>query len=162
MWLNNFSKLFLTYVLFLKAFERIALFPVAFLLQTIHQHAESNSLSFYFSVLWNKGWQRSAALFLWPWKWRGKVQATAWRLRSTSGLLLGALKYSWYKYCKAPYLIKVPCRFNEVTEGSIDQAFCFMPWRFLFFPHVSLSITWDDLLFNTHPQTLSQPFLFPL
>lgn len=65
----------------------------------------------------------------------------AWRLRSTSGLLLGALKYSWYKYCKALFLIKVPGLFNEVTEGSIDQAFCFMPWRFLFFPHASLSVT---------------------
>lgn len=43
-----------------------------------------------------------------------------------SGLLPGTLKYSWYKYCKALRLIKALVFINEVTEGSIDQAFCFM------------------------------------
>lgn len=51
---------------------------------------------------------------------------SAERLRSVSGLLPGTLKYSWYKYCKALRLIKALVFINEVTEGSIDQAFCFM------------------------------------
>ena len=51
---------------------------------------------------------------------------TAERLRSVSGLLPGTLKYSWYKYCKALRLIKALVFINEVTEGSIDQGFCFM------------------------------------
>lgn len=51
---------------------------------------------------------------------------TAERLHSVSGLLPGTLKYSWYKYCKALRLIKALVFINEVTEGSIDQAFCFM------------------------------------
>lgn len=73
-----------------------------------------------------------------------------------SGLLLGTLKYSWYKYCKAPYLIKVPALFNEVTEGSIDQAFCFIPWRVPPYTFLSLQHK-DDLLFNTHPHNPSFP-----
>lgn len=46
--------------------------------------------------------------------------------KAASGLVLGTLKYSWYKYCKALRLIKALVFINEVTEGSIDQAFCFM------------------------------------
>lgn len=57
------------------------------------------------------------------------ARSTAERLRSASRLLLGTLKYSWYKYCKALCLIKVLVFINEVTEGSIDQPFCFMSWR---------------------------------
>lgn len=48
------------------------------------------------------------------------------KLHSLSRLLPGTLKYSWYKYCKALRLIKALVFINEVTEGSIDQAFCFM------------------------------------
>lgn len=130
-------------------------FSFYFLLQSLRPQTESNSLGlFCSSVLGNKGWWGSVALFLWPCKWQGKERPAllaAWRLGSTSGLLLGTLKYSWYKYCKALYLIKVPALFNEVTEGSIDQAFCFMPWTFLpfippFFPS-NMKMTFSLTLF---------------
>lgn len=64
---------------------------------------------------------------------------SAERQRSMSGLLPGTLKYSWYKYCKAIRLIKALVFINEVTEGSIDQAFCFMSWRLSPLPLLSLS-----------------------
>lgn len=55
---------------------------------------------------------------------------TTGRLRPFSGFLPGTLKYSWYKYCKALRLIKALVFINEVTEGSIDQAFHFILGRF--------------------------------
>lgn len=61
-----------------------------------------------------------------PAVWAEWKAATLHCRKAASGLLPGTLKYSWYKYCKTLRLIKALVFINEVTEGSIDQAFCFM------------------------------------
>lgn len=83
-----------------------------------------------------------------------------------SRLLPGTLKYSWYKYCKALHLIKALVFINEVTEGSIDQAFCFMSWRFsplllLSLSHIPTLCTALSLPLSLLPQmTLSLMHIF--
>lgn len=83
---------------------------------------------------------------------KGEALTLSWqqdKWHSMSQFLLGTLKYLWYKYCKALRLIKALVFINEVTKGSIDQAFFFMPGGLL-----SSATT----LFVTHSDTLCSSF----
>lgn len=101
-------------------------------------------------------WWRTSTIILRPSGWKGKLWLfTAKGLRCLSVLLPGTLKYSWYKYCKALRLIKALVFINEVTEGSIDQAFCFMSWRFSSPPLLSLSHIPILCTFLSHTHTLN-------